>query len=269
MRIRIGYDIILRQSVPTPVVLLLHTRPELTSRLLGPNELRTCPDVPQREHLDVFGNRSVRLVAPPGDIRFSADTVIEDDGELDEIAWDAAQLPIDALPDECMQFLIASRYCEVDQVSSMAWETFGNTPPGWGRVQAVCDWVHNHVTFGYAFASPTKTACDVLEEGRGVCRDYQHLAVTLCRCLGIPARYATGYLGDIRIVPDPGPMDFSAWFEVYLGGRWYSFDARYNTPRFGRTLMAVGRDAADVAMVTSFGQQELIKFEVITHEVSS
>jgi transglutaminase-like putative cysteine protease len=267
MQIRLGYDIVTRQSAPTPMVLLLHTRPELKPAMTRPDDLHITPEVPTHEYTDPFGNRCVRVVAPAGSVRFHTDALIEDDGQLDVAAPDAAQDPIQDLPDACLPFLLGSRYCEVDRLSDFAWETFSKAPLGWGRVQAVCDWVHNHVTFGYAYANPTKTASDVLAEGRGVCRDYQHLAVTLCRCLGIPARYATGYLGDIRVPPVPGPMDFSAWFQAYLGGRWYDFDARFNTPRIGRTLMAVGRDAADVALITSFGPHHLEKFDVICEEV--
>jgi transglutaminase-like putative cysteine protease len=250
------------------MVLMLHTRPELRPTLLQPDDLQvTPPDVPTHSYIDSFGNRCVRLVAPEGTVRFQTDARIEDDGQPDPVVATAPQHPIEDVPDRYLSFLLGSRYCEVDRLSDFAWETFGSAPLGWGRVQAVCDFVHNHVTFGYAYANPTKTACDVLEEGKGVCRDYQHLAVTLCRCLGIPARYATGYLGDIRVPPADGPMDFSAWFQAYLGGRWYDFDARYNTPRVGRTLMAVGRDAADVALITSFGPHDLERFEVICEEV--
>jgi transglutaminase-like putative cysteine protease len=267
MQIRLGYDIVTRQVAATPMVLMLHTRPELGTALTRPDDLRVTPDVPMHEYTDSFGNRCVRVVAPAGAMRLHADALVEDDGQPDAVIPDAPQHPIEDLPDECLQFLLGSRYCEVDRLSGFAWETFGKAPLGWGRVQAVCDYVHNHVTFGYAYASPTKTACDVLEERRGVCRDYQHLALTLCRCLGIPARYATGYLGDIRVPPVPGPMDFSAWFQAYLGGRWYDFDARFNTPRIGRTLMAIGRDAADVALITSFGPHDLEKFEVFCEEI--
>jgi transglutaminase-like putative cysteine protease len=270
MQIRIGFEIVTHQAAPTPMVLLLHTRPELRDRLLRPDDLQVMPaNVPTREFIDGFGNRCVRLVAPAGPITFSCDALIEDDGELDPVVPDAVQHPIEELPDECLQFLLASRYCEVDRLSGFAWERFGGTAPGWVRVQAVTDFVHKHVTFGYEYASPTKTAGDVLSDGKGVCRDYQHLAVALCRALGVPARYATGHIGDIRIPnPSDAPGDFSAWFQAYLGGQWWDFDARYNTPRIGRTLMAVGRDAADVALITSFGPHTLDKFEVWCEEVT-
>lgn len=267
MRIRIGYDIITRQSAPTPMVLLLHVRPEVAPALIQPDDLQVTPEIPVHLFTDNFGNRSARLVAPVGSLRMTAEAVVEDDGELDEYAPDAIQHPIEGLPDECLPFLLASRYCEVDQLSAFAWEKFGNTAPGWGRVQAVCDFVHNHVAFGYKYARSTKTAADVLEEGNGVCRDYQHLAVTLCRALGIPARYTSGYLGSIRVPDDGSPMDFSAWFEVYLSGRWWAFDARYNKRRYGRTMMSAGRDAADTALLTTFGLHELERFEVYCTEI--
>ena len=179
----------------------------------------------------------------------------------------AIQHPIPDLPLDVLPYLLASRYCEVDRLSDIAWELFGQTPEGWGRAQAICDWVHNHVQFGYEFARPTKSAYDVYEERRGVCRDFTHLALTFCRCMNIPARYATGYLGDIGVQVSPSPMDFSGWFEVYLGGRWYTFDARHNVPRIGRVVMARGRDAVDVALTTSFGSSSLVKFVVWTDEV--
>lgn len=268
MDIRIGFEIVTKQTSPTPMVLLLNVYPEVANHLLRPDTLVVSPDIPKHEYVDSFGNRCVRLVAPAGPVTFSCDALIEDDGEPDPIASDAEQHLIQDLPDECLQFLLASRYCEVDRLSGFAWEKFGQTQPGWARVQAVTEWVHHHLTFGYAYASPTKTAYDALEEGKGVCRDYQHLAVALVRALGIPARYATGHIGDIRY-PNPtnAPGDFSAYFQAYLGGKWWDFDARYNTPRIGRTLMAVGRDAADVALITSFGPHSLEKFEVWCEEV--
>jgi transglutaminase-like putative cysteine protease len=266
MRIRIGFDIITQQTAPTPMVLLLHTRPELQPALVCPEELEITPEVSHHLFIDSFGNRSVRLVAPVGTLRLHSDTMIEDDGEPDPIVPTAVQHPIEDLPDDCLPFLLASRYCEVDLLSKFAWEMFGKTEAGWGRVQAVCDFVHSHITFGYQHAHHTKTAKDVLEEGKGVCRDYQHLAVALCRALGVPARYCSGYIGSIR-VPSESAVDFSAWFEVFLGGTWHAFDARYNTPRIGRTLMCVGRDAADTALITSFGAHTLEKFEVYCEEV--
>ncbi len=167
-----------------------------------------------------------------------------------------------------MIYLLGSRYCDTDLLSDTAWQLFGGTPPGWARVQAICDHVHERLKFGYEYARPTRTAWDGFHEQLGVCRDFAHLAITLCRCMNIPARYCTGYLGDIGVPPDDTPMDFSAWFEVYLGGAWYTFDARHNAPRIGRILMARGRDATDVALTTTFGRCTLTGFTVHTYEVS-
>jgi transglutaminase-like putative cysteine protease len=261
MQIRIGFDIVTRQSEPTPMVLLLHVRPEIARQLIKPDELHVSPAVETREFIDGFGNRSVRLMAPSGPLRITTDALIQDKGEPDIVVPDAIQHAIGELPDECLPFLLASRYCEVDKLADFAWETFRDVPLGWTKVQAVCDFVHHHVTFGYEYARSTKSAVDVLEERTGVCRDFQHLAITLCRCLGIPSRYATGYLSDIGF-PTASAMDFSAWFQVYLSGQWFNVDARFNTPRIGRFLMAVGRDAADCALITSFGAHVLEKFEV-------
>ncbi len=267
MRIRIGYEIAVTVPAPTPMILMLNVRPEVTGRLSRPDTPFLFPDVPTQTYTDGFGNTCVRLVAPPGSLTMSADTVIEDSGVPDPVNHSAMQIPIEDLPNDALQFLLASRYCEVDLLSGIAWDTFGNTPLGWGRVQAVNNFVHRHVAFGYQHARPTKTAMNTFNEKTGVCRDYQHLAVTFCRALGIPARYATGYLGDIRQTPVPGPMDFSAWYQVYLDNRWWNFDARHNRPFIGRTLMGVGRDAADVALMTTFGAHSLDKFVVITDEI--
>ena len=270
MRIRLGYEIAVNVVAPTPIILMLNVRPELEARLSRPDTPFLFPDIPTSDYIDGFGNRCVRLVAPPGTLTISADTVIEDSGAVDDYAPDAMQLPIEDLPHDVLQFLLASRYCEVDRLSNLAWETFGHTRPGWERVQAINEWVHNHVIFGYEYARSTKTALDVLTEKNGVCRDYQHLAVTFCRAMGIPTRYATGYLGEVRVPnPSANAMDFSAWYQVYLEGRWWDFDARHNKPRIGRTLMAVGRDAADVALMTTFGTHTLDKFIVITEEVTA
>lgn len=266
MLIRIGYDMEVTVPAPTPMVLMLHVRPDLVPQLRRADDLSLDPAIPAHTYTDGFGNRCTRIVAPPGTLRLRADGLIENHGQPDEVASNAPQHNIEDLPDETLEFLLGSRYCEVDELSGRAWDLFGNSPRGWGRVQAVCDWVHHHVSFGYQHARPTKTAGDVLKEGTGVCRDFQHLAVTFCRSLGIPARYATGYLGDIGVAPSEAAMDFSAWFQAFLGGRWYDFDARFNTPRIGRTLMAVGRDAADVALMTTFGKHSLDKFVVIGEE---
>lgn len=267
MLIRLGYDIELELSQPMTVLAVLNVHSSRWADLVEHDELRLSEGTTCDEYLDSFGNRCARIQAPQGKLRLWNSTLIRDSGEPDPVNWSAGHVPITGLPPDAMQFLLASRYCEVDRLSDLAWQLFGNTTPGWERVQAICDWVHSNVTFGYQYACPTKTALDVTMERQGVCRDFQHLAITLCRALHIPARYATGYLGDIGVPPAPCPMDFSAWFEAYLGGRWWTFDARHNQPRIGRVLMATGRDAADVAITTSFGRTWLNKFIVVTHEV--
>jgi transglutaminase-like putative cysteine protease len=267
MLIRLGYEIGFDLPAPTPMLLLLHVHPSRGATLRSPDQVRVEPPVPVEEFTDPFGNRCGRIAAPAGPLRLWNDTLVEDSGRPDPVCPEAAQHPVEQLPPEVLPFLLASRYCEVDRLSDIAWNLFGQAPLGWGRVQAVCDWVHDHVRFGYEFARPTKTAYDAYTERQGVCRDFMHLAITFCRCLNIPARYATGYLGDIGVPPAPFPMDFSAWFEVYLGGRWHTFDARHNVPRIGRVLMARGRDATDVALTTSFGPSHLTKFVVRTDEV--
>lgn len=267
MLIRVGFEIGFELPAETPFMALLHTHPEVQPALRRSDILQTDPPLPIREFIDGFGNRCVRFLAPAGHLMLRGDTVVEDDGLPSPVSPGAMQRAVQDLPDACLPFLLPSRYCEVDRMSDLAWKLFGDTPPGWARMQAICDWVHTHVRFDYMEARPTKTAFDVYEERTGVCRDFQHLAITFCRCLNIPARYATGWLGDHGIVPVPGPMDFSAWFEVYLGDRWWICDARFNTPRIGHVLMARGRDAADCALTTSFGTSILGKFEVWSDQV--
>jgi transglutaminase-like putative cysteine protease len=266
MQIRLGYNIELDIPAAVPMVAVLNVHSSRVKDLLEPDELRISPATEQTEYTDSFGNRCVRFVAPAGVLRLSNSTLIEDSGEADAIGWDAAQLPVSALPPETLQFLVGSRYCEVDRLSDLAWQMFGDGVTGWALVQRICDWVHSHITFNYQAARPTMTALDVYNERQGVCRDFQHLAISLCRAMHIPARYATGYMGDFG-VPLVLPMDFSAWFEVYLGGKWWTLDARNNVPRIGRVLMATGRDAADVAITTSFGPTWLRSFLVVSEEV--
>lgn len=267
MLIRLGYDIQFDVPQDVPFVGLLNVHPSRVQDLHEPDELTVEPAVPISSFIDLFGNRCTKFLAPAGPLRLYNSTLIEDSGEPDAVNRWAREIPVEYLPEKTLMYLLASRYCEVDLLTDTAARLFGGLPRGWGRVQAVCDWVHNHVTFGYQYARCTRTAVEVLNERVGVCRDFQHLAITLCRCLNIPARYATGYLGDIGVPPVPCPMDFSAWFEVYLEDRWWTFDARHNTPRIGRVLMATGRDAADAALTTSFGSAYLRKFEVVTDEV--
>lgn len=248
------------------MVALYHVHPSRRADLREPDDPRITPATPIREYEDSYGNVCTRFVAPAGNLQLFHTTLIEDSGEPDVVNTGARQLPVEDLPPEVLRFLLASRYCEVDRLLDVAGSLFGNVPLGWPRVQAVCDWVQANITFGYPFASPTKSALDVFAEGKGVCRDFQHLAIAFCRCLNIPARYATGYLGDIG-VPATLPMDFSAWFEAYLEDRWWTFDARNNMPRIGRVLMATGRDAADVAITTSFGTSWMKYFLVVAEEV--
>lgn len=267
MLIRIGYDIAFESSVSVPMMFILHTHPSRADTIKKPEQLRLEPDIPIEEYIDSFGNRCGRIVAPPGLLRLQNYAVVEDSGQPDPVNWNAQQHPVSELPPETLQYLLASRYCEVDLLSDIAWNLFGETQPGWARVQAICDWVHSNIKYGYEYARPTKTAQEVYTERTGVCRDFTHLPITFCRCLNIPARYATGYLGDIHVPPVGTPMDFHAWFEVFLEGQWYTFDARHNVPRVGRVLMARGRDAVDVALTTSFGPNKLVKFIVWADEV--
>jgi transglutaminase-like putative cysteine protease len=267
MQIRIGYEFIYECPQPTPMILTLRVHPTRARDLVTPDELRTGPVVPITRYEDLFGNLCDRIVAPTGETRIFADGIVNDSGEPDAIAPSAIQHPVEELPSDTLVFLLGSRYCEVDLMLGLAWDLFAKTPPGWTRVQAICDFAHEHVVFGYEHARPSRTAREAHAERLGVCRDFTHLAVTLCRCMNIPARYCTGYLGDIGVPVAPFPMDFSAWFEAYLGGRWYTFDARHNTPRIGRVLIARGRDAADVPISTTFGPNTLKKFTVVTDEV--
>lgn len=269
MLIRLGYDIEFQVPFRAPMVALLHVHPSREKDLREPDELRVEPEVPIERYTDSFGNYCSRFVSPAGSLRLSNSTLIEDSGAPDPQNPNAKETPVEELPAETLRFLLASRYCEVDLLSNVAAELFGDIAPGWGRVQAICNWVNRKVTFGYNFARSTKTALDVYTERLGVCRDFQHLAITLCRSLNIPARYVTGYLGDIGVPAAPSPMDFSAWFEAYLEGRWWAFDARHNQARIGRILMATGRDAADVAITTSFGSTLLTKFVVMTDQVET
>lgn len=267
MQIRIGYDIEFEVPAPTPMVLMLYVHPERTHDLHGPERMVVTPDVPVTNFIDGFGNRCARVVAPAGKIRFQADQIINDTGLADEQDFNAVQHPVQDLPPDVLPFLMGSRYCEVDKFMGLAWQMFGTVPPGWPRVKAVCDWVFENVTFGYGFANSQNTAWNIYVNRTGVCRDFMHLAVTFLRCLNVPSRYATGYLGDIGVPPNPDPMDFSAYFEVYLSGRWWPVDARHNLPRQGRVLMGRGRDATDVALTTTFGPHKLTKFVVVTDEV--
>jgi transglutaminase-like putative cysteine protease len=266
LQIQVGYELVYEFPQPTPLILALNVHFSRASDIVVPDHMRTQPSVPIASYRDGFGNWCNRLVAPSGRIVITANGVVKDEGELDACAPGAEQHQLQALPEETLVFLLGSRYCETDKLSEVAWKMFGSAPLGWARVQAVCDFVHSHIQFGYEHANATKSAWEVFNDPRGVCRDFAHLAVTLCRALNIPARYCTGYLGDIGIPPPHAPMDFAAWLEVYLGGAWHTFDPRNNEPRRGRILIARGRDAADVAIATTFGPFKLESFRVWTDE---
>jgi transglutaminase-like putative cysteine protease len=267
MLIRAGFEITHNCPIPTAMTTLLSVRPERLADLVTPQTISASAPVALRPFQDQYGNLAHRLLAPAGPLSLRAQFLIRDSGRPDPVVIDAPQEPVENLPDEVLIYLLGSRYCETDILSNTAWSLFGATPAGWRRVQAIVDYVHERLTFGYAYARPTRTAAEAHNERHGVCRDFAHLAVTLCRCMNIPARYCTGYLGDIGIPPVDSPMDFSAWFEAWLGGAWRTFDARHNTPRIGRIPMAYGRDAADVAITTSFGPAPLTGFSVVTDEV--
>ena len=250
------------------MILALWLHPSMQQRIIGSSDIRFVPEPPLETYHDMFGNQFGRVQMPFGATTFWSDCIVENSGQPDEYNWNARQHEIADLPVEVLTYLVGSRYCESDALTQQAWYLFGATPPGWARAQAISNWVHNHVTFGYHFGRPTKTALDVFREGNGVCRDFSHLFIALCRAMNIPARYASGYLGDIGL-QEESVGDFSAWSEVYLEGRWYTFDARYNEPRIGRTLMVRGRDAADVAMMTTFGDYRLAHLKVWTTEVDN
>ena len=268
MLIRYGYDITVNCSAPTPMLCFLAVHDERADDLRLPERMITTPDVATTTYRDSFGNVGRRLVAPAGDFSIKGDGTIKDDGMPDVVDREATEVPVADLPNDCLVYLMGSRYCETDRLSQIAWDMFGQVNPGWGRVQAICDFVNRHIVFGYLDASATRTAFEAYQEGIGVCRDYAHLAIALCRCMNIPARYVNGYLGDIG-VPILDPMDFSAWIEVYLSDRWVTFDPRNNMPRIGRIVIARGRDAVDVPLINSFGPHVLRSFRVWAYDVAN
>jgi transglutaminase-like putative cysteine protease len=269
MQIRVGFEMNYVCSQATPMMLALSIHHSRAADLVQAEYLLTQPSVPITSYRDTFGNWCSRLVAPPGNFSIRADTLINDSGLADAVLPQLMQTPVERLPESTLVYLLGSRYCETDLLSQVAWQRFGAGPEGWQRVQAICDFVHGHIEFGYQHARRTRSAWEAFNEQRGVCRDFAHLAITLCRCMNIPARYCTGYLGDIGVVdPDPGPMDFAGWFEAWLDGCWYTFDARNNTPRIGRVLMARGRDACDVALANTFGPNTLQSFKVWSDEAA-
>jgi transglutaminase-like putative cysteine protease len=267
MKIRVGYEMIYDFPQPTPVMIVMGMHFTRASDVVVPDYLTINPSVPITPYRDGFGNWCSRIVAPTGRITFKADGIVNDSGKPDVIVPSAIQHAVEDLPAETIVYLLGSRYCETDRLSDVAWQLFEKTVPGWARVQAICDFVHNHIQFGYEHARATKTAWDAYNEGKGVCRDYAHLAITFCRCMNIPARYCTGYLGDIGMPKPWADGDFAGWFEAYIGGRWYTFDARNNIPRIGRVLIAQGRDAADVPITQTFGPNTLVSFKVWTDEI--
>ncbi len=266
--IRVGYELLYQFPQPTPVLLVLNIHYTRVSDIIEADHVLLEPNVPIASYRDPFGNWCSRILAPPGKMRISTSALVKDTGLPDATAIWAAQHPVQELPEDTLTFLLGSRYCETDRLSETAWQLFSQSPTGWGRVQAICDYVNRRLTFGYEHARSTKTAWEAYNERKGVCRDFAHLAIAFCRCMNIPARYCTGYLADIGVPPPHAPMDFAAWFEAYLGGQWHTFDPRNNVPRVGRVLIARGRDAADVAITTTFGPNTLESFRVWTDEVS-
>jgi transglutaminase-like putative cysteine protease len=267
MNLQVGFELLYECPQPVPMILLVNVHYSRSGDMASPDLLTTDPAIPFTAYRDAFGNWCTRLIAPPGRLKLSANGVVRDDGRLEQAVPDAVQHSVEDLPEETLVFLLGSRYCDTDLLSATAWQLFASTPPGWARVQAICDYVHHRIAFNYEDARSTRTASQAYDERIGVCRDYAHLAIAFCRCMNIPARYCTGYLSDVGTPPPWGIGDFAAWFEVYLGGRWHLFDARNNVPRIGRVLMARGRDASDVAIATTFGPNTLLDFKVWTDEV--
>jgi transglutaminase-like putative cysteine protease len=262
MLLRVGFELIYQFPQPTPVILVVDLHYSRASDIVSHEFLRTDPAVPVSGYRDGFGNWCSRILAPEGRISITSGAVVRVADSPEPVFPDAWQQTVETLPEETLVFLLGSRYCETDLMSSLAWDLFGAVAPGYARVQAICDYVHGHIQFDYLAARATRTAAEAYRERIGVCRDFAHLAITFCRCLNIPARYCTGYLSDLGMPLPWSAGDFAAWFEVYLAGQWYTFDPRNNQPRMGRVLMARGRDAADVAIATTFGPNVLEKFLV-------
>ena len=269
MQLRVGFELVYDCPQPTPMILMLTVHHSRAADIVIPDQLVAKPNIEFKPYRDGFGNWCSRIVAPAGRFMVSSHAVVADTGLPDPVVPEARQWPVEALPDDALVFLLGSRYAETDCLSQAAWDLFGKTSEGWPRVQAICDYVHNHVAFGYEHARVTKSALETFNEGTGVCRDFTHLAVAFCRCMNIPARYCTGYLSDIGVPPPYSAMDFSAWFEAFLDGQWYMFDPRNNVPRKGRVLIARGRDAADVPISHTFGQNTLVGFTVWAEPTSS
>ncbi len=269
MLIRYGYELQFYCPHPVMMLCLLDSHADLTHQIRWQGAFQSAPAIACELFRDAHGNDVRRFMAPAGTLQISRDQIIECDGEVDPVVVDAKEVPLDEVPADYLVYLLGSRYCETDRLSNIAWNLFGNTPPGWRRVQAICDYVNAHLTFGYQHARSTRTAFEAYEERVGVCRDFAHLAVAFCRCMNIPTRYANGFLGDIGVPADPAPMDYNAWIEVYLDHKWYIFDARHNMPRIGRITVSRGRDATDIPLATSFGPHFLNIFKVWTDEVGA
>ncbi|HEY0328405.1 MAG TPA: transglutaminase family protein [Rhodopseudomonas sp.] len=267
MKLRVGYEMIYDFPQPTPMIMVLGVHFTRASDVIVPDFLTVTPAVAIAPYRDLFGNWCSRIVAPQGRVRLFADGIVRDLGVPDPLVPDAIQHAVEDLPPDTLVYLLGSRYCETDRLSDIAWSLFESTPPGWARVQAICDYVHHHIAFNYQHARATRTAYEAYQERQGVCRDYAHLALAFCRCMNIPARYCTGYLGDMGTPQPWGVGDFAGWFEAYLGGRWHTFDPRNNVPRLGRVLIAQGRDAADVPITQTFGSNTLVSFKVWTDEI--
>jgi transglutaminase-like putative cysteine protease len=267
MLIRYGYELTFNCAEPALMVCLLDAHRDQAQNIRYETPFETTPAISTGTYLDTFSNHVRRFIAPAGDLTIRRDAIIEDSGQPDLVKLDAEEIAVERLPNDTLVFTLGSRYCETDKLSDIAWQLFGSAPRGWRRVQAICDFVCNHLTFGYQYARATRTAYDAYQERVGVCRDFAHLAVAFCRCMNIPARYVNGFLGDIGVPSDPAPMDYNAWFEVFLDGRWFTFDARHNMPRVGRITVSRGRDATDIPLATSFGPHTLKTFQVWTEEV--
>ncbi len=265
LRVRVGCDLVYDSPAPSPMLFLVRPFERYHHTLV--EERRTVePDVAVDEITDAFGNTMWRLVAPVGPVRLSYDAVCDAPASADPVFADMPKTPIERLPGEVLAYIQPSRHCQSDLLIADAWELFGNVEGGWAQVQAVCDWIHTNIEYAKGSTSAT-SSIDVYRERRGVCRDFAHLGVTLCRALNFPARYVCGYLPDIGVPPDPTPMDFHAWFEVYIDGAWRTFDARHNRRRTGRVLVATGRDAVDVALTTIFGASRLTSIRVWADQV--
>jgi len=267
VKIQVGYQLGFELTEPAAVVAMLSVHPDRAADLLYPDLVSVTPVLPVEPYLDRFGNWCHRIQAPVGPLQLTGGTVVLDSGLPDRQPAGDEALAVGEVPTEDLVFLLASRYCDSDRLADLAWRQFGSVRRGWDLVTVIVEYVHERLQFGYEFAEPSRTASQAHEERHGVCRDFAHLTVALCRAMNVPARYCTGYLGDIGVPPSPDPMDFSAWLEVRLAGGWYSVDARHLEPRVGRIVMARGRDAADVAMTTMFGAGELTEFRVTTYEV--